>query len=272
MATSTRPSVRLPSLRLPPLDAVSTGAGVIVGAVIVAAPAIAAVLGLAPWLAIPDTAEVFGIPAAPIVVIISGLLALVGLEDLAGRRELRQGGAILAFGAGALAGLTLALTVRDILGTDLAARDAALALAPALVAIVWGCALTVGTIGFGPTRTATLIGLVTLAVGLLLPTAPDGKPFLDTVLTSGPIYPSIIIGTLIAAVWRLLDLPFLGGIVLGIVLFVAVLYQGAVVGLDESGSTVPVGMVAESTPVLLLYAAAVWVSLGAMFGRPAPEL
>jgi hypothetical protein len=272
MATSTRPTFRLPSLSLPPLDALTIGAGVVLGAVLVVAPAAAAVLDVAPWIAIPDSAEIAGIPAAPIVVIIGGLLALVGLEDLAGRSELRQGGAILALGAGALAGLALALTVRDMLGSDLVVREEALALAPALVSIVWGCALAVGTIGFGPTRTAVLIGLVTLAIALLLPTAPDGKPFLDTVLTGGPMYLAIIAGMLLAAVWRLLDLPFVGGIILGIGLFVVVLYQGAVVGIDESSTTIPLGMLAETIPILLLYAAAIWIALGATFGRPTPEL
>ena len=271
MATSTRPTVRIPSLRLPPLDAVATGAGVVLGAILVAAPAVAAVLDLAPWLAIPDTAEIVGIPAAPIVVIIGGMLALVGLEDLAGRSELRQGGAILALGAGALAGLALVLTVQVILGADLAARDDALALAPALVSIIWGCALAVGTIGFGPSRTAVLIGLVTLAIALLLPVAPEGKPFLDTVIASGPVYPAIIIGMLMAAVWRLLDLPFVGGIVLGVVLFTAALYQGAVVGLSETSTPLATGMFPEAVPVILLYAAAIWIALGAMFGRPARD-
>jgi hypothetical protein len=272
MATSTRPTVRLPSLSLPPLDALSTGAGVIVGAVLVVAPAVAALLDLAPWLAIPDSAEIAGIPAVPIVMIIGGLIALVGLEDLAGRSELRQGGAILALGAGALAGLALALTVRDVLGQDREARDLALALAPALVSIVWGCALAVGTIGFGPTRTAVLIGLVTLAIALLLPTAPDGEPFLDTVISSGPVYPALIVGMLMAAIWRLLDLPFVGGIVLGVLLFVAALYQGAVVGVSETTGSLPAGMFPEAVPVILLEAAAIWIALGAMFGRPAPEL
>jgi hypothetical protein len=113
---------------------------------------------------------------------------------------------------------------------------------------------------------------VTLAIALLLPIEPDGEPFLETVLSSGPIYPAIIVGLLMAAVWRLLDLPFVGGIVLGLLLLVAALYQGAVVGVSETAGTTPVGMFPEAVPVILLYGAAIWVALGAMFGRPEPEL
>jgi hypothetical protein len=44
------------------------------------------------------------------------------------------------------------------------------------------------------------------------------------------------------------------------------------VGLGATSATIPAGMLAETIPVLLLYAAAVWIALGATFGRPTPEL
>jgi len=264
--TGRRPRLRV---RLPPPDVLSTGAGVLLGAVLVAAPALAGLAGLdVPWSVSADD-EINGIPIWPVLLVVGALLALVAIIDLAGRTELRQGAAIVGLGGAALAGLLVGITLRDGLQASVDDRDAALALLPVYLLALWGSALVVGTLTFGPTRTAVLIGLVTLALALLLPSAPDGRPFVTWYATAGPAGPILIAGMLIVGVWRLMDLPFVGGILLGGALLVYALSLAA--GTTPPDEPAGQGMLGLDGLVTLVQASAIWVALGAIFGRPAPE-
>jgi hypothetical protein len=262
MTVRARPSVRLPSIALPPPDLLSTGAGLLIAAVLLLLPAIAG----EPLF--PPDLEVGGVPLRLALVAGAVLIAIAGVADLVGRTELRQGVAILGFGGLAIGVLLLLTAVGDALAEP--PVEGALDVAPFALVLIWASALAVGTITFGPTRAAVLIGLATMAIALLLPAPPDGKPYLETYLTGGPSSLLLVGGILGAAIWRLLDLPFVGGILLGGGLFIATLYLGWPSMAAAEGATAPAGMFTTESLDWLIGAAAAWVGLGAMFGRPAP--
>jgi hypothetical protein len=250
----------VPTVRLPPIDLLSTGAGLLVAAAILVLPSI---IG-APMFPAEDTA-VAGIGYSTILLVVAALVAIAGIADLLGRTELRQGIAVVGL-AGLLVGAVILVpAIQDAL-SEVPGEDP-LGPVPYGVVIVWASAMVVGTIGFGPTRTAVLIGLATLAIALLLPAPPDGDPFASQFLAGGP-QPLVLLGlVLAAAIWRLLDLPFLGGIVLGGAAFVYTLYLGWPTTHEPAGA-VPPGTFSVESLTWLVQSAGVWVGLGALFGRP----
>lgn len=255
-------------IRVPYLHDPSVGLGLLAGAVLVAAPAIAALVGTDPLLGLRSSDDVAGLPAWIPLLVGAAILLILAVLDLADRRELRQGGAALAFGGLLVLGLVLALLVRDALQGAVSERDRLLLQVPALLLPIWGCALALGSVGFGPTRSAVVIGLVTLAIALLLPSAPNGKPFIAWLFTNGPIGPAWVLAMFLIGAWRLLDLPWLGGLLIGAALLVAtiVLWSGGAIAIPTEA--VAKGMLPIADLLALLDAAAVSIAVGALLGRP----
>lgn len=252
------------SLPRPRVDQVEVGLGVLVGAILVAAPALAGPIRL------PASAQFLAIPLEPLVLLGAALLALVGSAELLGRSELRQGGTILAFALAAVAIALLAVSLRDGLANGGAELATTLPLAAAGAIVAWGAGLAFGSMSFGPTRAAVLVGISTVAVVLLLPVGPKPEPFLAFALDSGWSYSLVpLLAATLAALWRLLDLPRLGGIALGGGLLVFAAFWYATV--PEAPAPCPAGASDCLHPEgvqLALWAGCTWIGLGALLGRP----
>jgi hypothetical protein len=258
---------RVQRLPLPSIDQVEAGVGTLAGAALVALPAVAGPMRL------PEDASLSGVPLETILLVGGALLALVGIADLLGRSELRQGGSVLAFAITALAIAGLAVSLRDGLADGGATLASAVPMAAASTVVAWGGALAFGSLSFGPTRPAVLIGLSTIAVVLLLPIGPDGKPFLATAIDSIWSYQLVpLVAAALAALWRLLDLPRIGSILLGGgVIALATVWYG-------SGPAAAVPCPAAAVDCLqplglqvLLWAGCMWIGLGALLGRPVSD-
>src|SRR5262245_48040264 len=89
------PAIKAPALPLPAIDELSTGAGLLLGALLVALPGI-----VGPESAYSvDGVMLGGFELTWGLFALGGIFAILGILDLAGRRELRSGATILAFGA-----------------------------------------------------------------------------------------------------------------------------------------------------------------------------
>lgn len=252
----------LPDIRLPDSSAYSTGLGLAAAALLLVVPLI-----VGPP-AFDEEARIAGIAPALLLAAAAAIVALAAIADLLGRTELRQGIAVLGV-AGLFASAAL-LYFAASAGLDADAADDLRLLVPYAVLAVWASALVVGATAFGPTRTMALIGLATLAVAMLLPIGPDGQPFLAYALDSVWSYVLVPAGAAaLVAIWRLLDLPRIGGILLGggLAIFTQVWLQGA----PSAGVPCPAGAsdCLQPTDVqVLIWAGCLFVAFGALLGQP----
>lgn len=255
----------LARVRLPDAEALAVGLGLLAAAGLLVAP-----LVIGPPTFAGDT-RILGVPPGTWLAAGAGIVAIAGVADLLGRTELRQGVAVLGAAGLFAAGALLFFSVRAVLGAG--DPEGVEALVPYAVHAVWACALVVGTVAWGPTRTAVLIGLVTIAISLLLPIGPDGEPFLGYALDSLSSYILIPAGAaVLVGVWRLLDLPRIGGIVLGgaLAVFTQVWLQGA----PAAGVPCPGASTACLQPTDIqgvVWAGCLFVAFGTLFGMPERE-
>jgi hypothetical protein len=254
--------------RLPDPDRLSTGAGLLAAAALLAAPIVVG----APVFA--RDVEVVGIPLAAVLALGGLLVAVAGGADLLGRTELRQGVAVLGLAGLLGAGTLLVVALGEVLDPS-GSSDLDWAVPYAVVA-VWASALVVGTVAWGPTRSAVLIGLVTIAVALLIPVGPDSEPFLAVALDSIWSYVLVPAGAaVLVGIWRLLDLPQVGGVLLGggLVIFATVWLQGA----PAVAELCPAGVSTCLQPgdiQRVIWVGCLFVAFGSLFGVPArdPEM
>ncbi len=257
---------------LPAIDQLGTGVGMLLAAVLVALPAI---VGPASALSI-DQVTIAGVELRWGLLALAAAFAILGVIDLAGRTELRQGATLLAFGAAIAIGLLLVITVRDALAAT--GEGVASTQATGLTVALWGAALATGSLIMGPTRTAVLIGMATIALALLLPVTVPGKPDPSPALGllgqgDGLFVAGLIAIVLVGGVARLLDLPRPMLIVLGLVGLAATVGFPYVVPSDAplGTATATAGAVAVADVAALVFAGCGWVSLGTLFGRPTPD-
>jgi hypothetical protein len=252
-------------VRLPDAEAFSVGFGLLAAAGLLVAPLVVG----PPTFA--DDVRVFDVPPGAWLAAAALIVAIAGIADLLGRTELRQGIGVLGAAGLFAAGALLFFSIRAVLGADGPAELEPLV--PYAVLAVWASALVVGTVAWGPTRTAVLIGLVTIALALLLPIGPESQPFLGYALDSGSSYVLVPAGAaVLVAAWRLLDLPRIGGIVLGggLAVFTQVWLQGAPpAGIPCPG--VATTCLQPTDVQSVIWAACLFVAFGALFGLPGRE-
>ncbi len=266
------PAIKAPALPLPAIEELSTGAGLLVGAVIVALPGLVG----------PDSAysvdqvTIGGFELKWSLFALGAIFAILGILDLAGRRELRSGGTILAFGAAVALGFLLLMTLRDALAPE--GDGVATSQATGIVIALWGSALAAGSLLMGPTRMAVLIGMGTIGAALLLPVVQPGKPDPSPALGllgkgDGLFVAGLLAIVLVAGVARLLDLPRPILIVLGVVGLVATVAFPSIVTSDAPLGTAAAmtGAVAAADVLTAVLAGCAWISLGTLFGKPGPD-
>jgi hypothetical protein len=258
---------RVRGVPLPSVDQIDVGLGTLVGAALVALPALAGPVRL------PEDATLAGVPLGPVVIAGGALLAVVGIADLLGRSELRQGGSILAFAIMVLGIAGVAVSLRDGLDGGGADLPESLPMAAASMVVAWGAGLAFGSLSFGPTRAAVLVGVSTIAVVLLLPVGPKGQPFLAVALDSAWSYDLVpLAAAALAALWRLLDLPRIGSIVLGggLLVLATAWFAGAP---NDAVACSPeaIDCLQPATFQIVLWAGCVWIGLGALLGRPVSD-
>jgi hypothetical protein len=252
----------LGALRRPDLDAWSTGLGLLAAALLLVVP-----LAVDGELFAADV-SIAGVRLAILFAIGAAVVAFGGLVDLVGRSELRQGYAVLG-----AAGLVVAAALMVTASPGEAVDGGSVEVVPYGVMLAWASALVVGTVAFGPTRTAVLVGLATIAVALLIPVGADARPFLALAIESEWSYVLVPpVAAALAGIWRLLDLPWIGGVVLGGGL--AVLTQLWLPGAPTTALPCPPDVATCVQPtdlVVLLHAGCLFVAAGAFFGRPAGD-
>lgn len=250
---------RLTALRRFDLDSWSTGFGLLAAALLLVAPL---VVDGAVFDADVRTA---GISLGILFAIAAAIIGFGGLIDLLGRTALRQGLAVLG-AAGLVVAAALVVTASPT-ETGAGGVDGIL---PYAIVLAWASGLVVGTVAFGPTRTAALVGLATIAVALLIPIGVEPKPFLGVAIDSEWSY--VLVPPAAAALvglYRLLDLPWIGGVVLGGGL--AVLTQLWLQAAPTGVLACPPDITACAQPadlVSLIHAGCLLVAAGAFFGRP----
>lgn len=251
--------------RPPELERLSTGLGLLAAGALLVVPLIAEEPSFASGVAVA------GVPIAVVFVVGAAILAVAGVADLLGRTELRQGVGVLGLAGLLAAGALLFFSIRAVLepggSTELRA------LVPYAVLAVWASALVVGTVAWGPTQTAVIIGFATIATALLLPIGADGEPFLGYALDSSSSYVLVPAGAaVLVGAWRLLDLPRIGGIVLGGGL--AVFTQAWLRGAPATAVPCGAGMADCLQPGdvgVLVWAGCLFVAFGALLGLPSRE-